>query len=76
MQARGETEFSAGETVEFTADNNFVTDNDSEEYESSAKQIYLTDSEKVFKYDIKGNKLSLRHLRSNERVQLERQPPG
>ena len=74
VQARGESEFTAGETVEFTADNNFVTDNGSEEYESSAKQIYLTDSEKVFKYDIKGNKLSLRHLRSNERVQLERQP--
>ncbi len=76
VQARGETEFSAGETVEFTADNNFVTDNGSEEYQSSTKQIYLTDSEKVFKYDIKGDKLSLRHQRSNERVQLVRQPAG
>lgn len=76
VQAKGETDFSAGETVEFTADNNFVSGGSSEEYESSAKQIYLTESEKVFKYDIKGDKLSMRHLRSNERVQLVRQPAG
>jgi Ca-activated chloride channel family protein len=76
VQAKGETNFSTGETVEFTADNNFITKHDSEEYESSAKQIYLTDSEKVFKYDIKGDKLNLRHLRSNERIQLVRQPAG
>jgi Ca-activated chloride channel family protein len=76
VQAKGETDFSTGETVEFTADNNFITKHDSEEYESSAKQIYLTDSEKVFKYDIKGDKLNLRHLRSNERIQLVRQPAG
>ena len=74
VQAKGETDFSAGETVEFTADNNFVCGSSSEEYESSAKQIYLTESEKVFKYEIKGDKLNLRHLRSNERVQLVRQP--
>ena len=48
----GGIDFSRGETLEFTQDNNLVRSSDAgdEEYQSNTKQIYLPDSELVFQY--------------------------
>jgi hypothetical protein len=46
---------------------------DQESYESNEKQIYLADSDMVFHYQIKGDKLSLHHRRSGLWVRLVRQ---
>jgi Ca-activated chloride channel homolog len=74
----------SGETLEFTPDNDMRTwakraagePRDSESYESNEKQIYLPESELVFHYQIKGDKLSLHHRRSGLWVQLVRADAG
>jgi Ca-activated chloride channel family protein len=71
----------SGETLEFTSDNDMLTwpeqaadePRDQESYESNEKQIYLADSDMVFHYQIKGDKLSLHHRRSGLWVRLVRQ---
>jgi Ca-activated chloride channel family protein len=70
----------SGETLEFTPDNDMRTwakkagagPRDAESYESNDRQIYLPDSELVFQYQIKGDKLSLHHRRSGLWVRLVR----
>lgn len=74
----------SGETLEFTSDNDMLTwadrasdePRDQESYESNEKQIYLADSDLVFHYRIKGDRLSLHHRRSGLWVRLVRQNEG
>lgn len=74
----------SGETLEFTPDNDMLTwakqaaaePRDQESYESNDKQIYLSDSELVFQYQIKGDTLSLHHRRSGLWVKLVRETRG
>jgi hypothetical protein len=73
----GEVDFERGETLEFTPDNSLVRrDADNEEYQSNDKQIYLPESDLVFHYYIKGDKLTLHHRRANVWVRLKRDTEG
>jgi Ca-activated chloride channel homolog len=74
----------SGETLEFTQDNDMLTwakqvsdePRDEETYESNERQIYLPDSNLVFHYEIKGDKLRLHHRHSGLWVRLVRQTEG
>ena len=73
----GEIDLKRGETLEFTPDNNLLRlDEDDEEYQSNEKQIYLPESDVVFHYQIKGDKLTLHHRRANVWVRLKRDAEG
>ena len=71
----GGVDFERGETLEFTPDNNLVRSSnaDDEEYQSNNKQIYLPESDLVFHYQIKGDKLTLHHRRTGVWVKLKRE---
>ena len=56
-----------------------MTDGDDpreEGYESNEKQIYLTDSDLLFYYQIKGDVMSLHHRKANVWVRLKREDGG
>jgi hypothetical protein len=73
------TGYEPGDYLEFTADNRLLTfgqgettPNDEAGYESNASQILLTESEMVFRYKVRGDKLTLRNLEDGERLELKR----
>jgi Ca-activated chloride channel family protein len=69
----GGIDLKRGETLEFTPDNSLLrVEEDDEEYRSNEKQIYLPESDVVFHYRIKGDKLTLHHRRANVWVRLRR----
>jgi hypothetical protein len=72
----GDIDFEHGETLEFTPDNHLNRSEDNEEYESNDKQIYLPESELVFRYRIKGDTLTLHHRRTGVWVRLKRHMGG
>ncbi len=81
----GEVDFERGQLLEFTPDNNLritgATDDgdqrdETEDYLSNNKQIYLPDSELVFHYSIRGDKLTLHHRRTGVWVRLKRDAEG
>jgi Ca-activated chloride channel family protein len=72
----GDIDFEHGETLEFTPDNHLNRSEDNEEYESNDKQIYLPESELVFRYRIKGDTLTLHHRRTGVWVRLKRDMGG
>jgi NDP-sugar pyrophosphorylase family protein len=73
----GDIDFKRGEIVEFTPDNSFLrAEEDDEEYQSNEKQIYLPESDLVFHYRIKGDKLTLHHRGANVWVRLRRDTEG
>jgi hypothetical protein len=70
-----------GEFLEFTADNMLrVLDGEGRmlesamEYECNDSQIHLPEREVLFKYRVRGEKLSLRELESGTKLQLVRVP--
>jgi hypothetical protein len=76
-----DADMSAGEFLEFTADNKLrvldsagVTTEDDMEYECNDSQIHFPDEEILLKYRIRGDKLSLREMESGIKVQLVRVP--
>jgi Ca-activated chloride channel family protein len=79
-----EVDLHSGETLEFTPDNDMRTwakqagiePREAEAYESNERQIYLPDSELMFQYQIKGDRLSLHHRRSGLWVRLVRADAG
>jgi Ca-activated chloride channel family protein len=76
-RVNGEIDMKRGETLEFTPDNNLLrADEDDEEYQSNEKQIFLPESELVFHYQIKGDKLTLHHRGANVWVRLRRDTEG
>ena len=76
-----DSDVSVGEFVEFTADNKFrlfdtdggITEDDVE-YECNDSQIHLPEEEILFKYRIRGDKLSMRELETGIKLQLVRVP--
>jgi Ca-activated chloride channel homolog len=84
-RVHGEVDFERGQLLEFTADNDLhVTGarkdgterDETEDYQSNNKQIYLPESELVFHYSISGDKLTLHHRRSGVWVRLKREVDG
>ena len=81
VDADQDADVSPGEFVEFTADNKFrvlngdgeMTEDDTE-YECNDSQIHLPDDNLLFKYRIRGDKLSLRELETGNKLQLVRVP--
>jgi Ca-activated chloride channel family protein len=75
-----EVDLRSGESLEFTPDNDMFTfakgvraePRDEESYELNDKQIYLPESELVFWYRVKGDKMSLHHRASGLWVRLVR----
>ena len=81
----GEVDFERAQLVEFTPDNNLritgATDDgdqrdETEDYLSNNKQIYLPDSELVFHYSIRGDKHTFHPRRSGVWVRLKRDAEG
>jgi hypothetical protein len=83
-RATGGVDIKRGDTLEFTPESDMLTwdatggggPREEESYESNEKQIYLTDSEMVFYYKIKGDVMSLHHRGSNVWIRLKREGAG
>jgi Ca-activated chloride channel family protein len=76
----GGVDIKRGDTLEFTPENDMLTwdatggdPREEESYESNEKQIYLTDSDLLFYYRIKGDTMSLHHRKANVWVRLKRE---
>jgi Ca-activated chloride channel family protein len=79
----GGVDMKRGDTLEFTPENDMLTwdasggdPREEESYESNEKQIYLTDSDLLFYYQIKGDVMSLHHRKANVWVRLKREDAG
>lgn len=80
-RATGGVDFKRGDTLEFTPENDMLTwdaaggedPREAENFESNEKQIYLTDSDLVFYYQIKGDVMNLHHRKANVWVRLKRE---
>jgi Ca-activated chloride channel family protein len=80
----GGVDIKRGDTLEFTPENDMLTwdatagddPREAESYESNEKQIYLTDSDLLFYYQIKGDVMSLHHRKANVWVRLKREDGG
>jgi Ca-activated chloride channel homolog len=77
----GGADIKRGDVLEFTPENDMLTwdaaggddPREEESYESNDKQIYLTDSELMFYYQIKGDTMNLHHRKANVWVRLKRE---
>jgi Ca-activated chloride channel family protein len=79
-RSTGGSDIRRGDTLEFTSDSNLLTYDPSaiepreeEGYDSNEKQIYLSDSNLLLYYRIKGDVLNLHHRGSNVWVRLKRE---
>jgi Ca-activated chloride channel homolog len=79
----GGADIKRGDTLEFTPENDMLTwdatggdPREEESYESNEKQIYLSDSDLLFYYQIKGDVMSLHHRKANVWVRLKREDGG
>jgi Ca-activated chloride channel homolog len=80
-RATGGVDIKRGDTLEFTPENDMLTwdvaggdePREAENFESNEKQIYLTDSDLLFYYRIKGDVMNLHHRKANVWVRLKRE---
>jgi hypothetical protein len=80
-RSTGGADIKRGDVLEFTPDNDMLTwdatsgedPREEESYESNEKQIYLNDSDLVFYYQIKGDRMNLHHRKANVWVRLKRE---
>jgi Ca-activated chloride channel family protein len=75
------SDLAPGDFLEFTADNRLrvldregaITEDDTE-YECNDSQIHLPDADQLYRYRVRGGKLSLRELETGIKLQLVRAP--
>lgn len=80
-RSTGGVDLKRGNVLEFTPDSNLFTwdatgsedPREQEAFESNEKQIYLTDSDLLFYYRIKGDVMNLHHRKANVWVRLQRE---